>query len=172
MVTPAFSLDPTHDGDLVRQVVEVWTAVTNAGGAVGFAPPVTAADVEPLARAALRRVADGDDHLVTVTLDGELVGFAFLQHRSGALFEHWATVKRFQVDPSVQGTGVGGELLAAVHGFARDLGLEHLRLSVRGATGTEGFYERFGWEEVVRIPRSIRVSEDDVREEIWLIRWL
>lgn len=172
MAAPTFSLDPTQDEDLVRRVVEVWTAVTNAGGAVGFVPPVTAADVEPLARATLRQVVEGEDHLVTAVLDGELVGFAFLQHRSGELFGHWATVKRFQVHPDVQGRGVGGALLEALHASARELGLEHLRLSVRGGTGTDGFYRRFGWEELVRVPRSIRVTDDDVREEIWLIRWL
>lgn len=169
---PDLRIDPPLDDRLVAQVVDVWTAVTNAGGAVGLAPPVTGEDVEPLARETLARVDRTRDHLITAHRSGRLVGFTFLQHRSGDLFRHWATVKRFQVDPSVQGTGTGGALLEAVHGFARDLGLEHLRLSVRGRTGTEGFYERFGWEEVVRIPRSIRVSEDDVREEIWLIRWL
>lgn len=172
MAAPAFSLDPTYDEDLVRRIVDVWTAVSNAGGAVGFVPPVTAADVEPLARAALRRVAEGDDHLVTVTLDGDLVGFAFLQHRSGGLFGHWATVKRFQVHPGAQGRGIGGALLEQLHTAARELGLEHLRLSVRGGTGTDTFYRRFGWDELVRVPRSIRVADDDVREEIWLIRWL
>lgn len=172
MAAPGFSLDPTHDEDLVRRIVDVWTAVTNAGGAVGFVPPVTEADVEPLARATLRRVTESDDHLVTAVLDGELVGFAFLQHRAGDLFGHWATVKRFQVHPDVQGRGIGGALLEALHAAGRELGLEHLRLSVRGGTGTEVFYHGFGWEELVRVPRSIRVSEDDVREEIWLIRWL
>lgn len=172
MTAPRFSLDPTHDEELVRRMVDVWTAVTNAGGAVGFVPPVTAADVEPLARAALRRVAEGGDHLVTAEFQGELVGFAFLQHRSGELFGHWATVKRFQVHPGVQGRGIGAALLQALHTAARELGLEHLRLSVRGGTGTDGFYRRFGWEELVRVPRSIRVADDDVREEIWLIRWL
>lgn len=172
MTELVFSLDPPPDERLVRRITRVWTDVTNAGGAVGFVGPVGREDVEPFARRTLQRVAESDDHLVTAERDGDLVGFAFLQHRSRELFGHWATVKRLQVDPSVQGTGAGGALLRAVHRFATELGLEHLRLSVRGGTGTEGFYRRFGWEELVRIPRSIRVSEDDVREEIWLIRWL
>lgn len=172
MPDPEFTLDPPHTEQLIDRIVQVWAAVTNAGGAVGFVGPVSATDVEPHARETLRRVVEGDDHLVIASRDGRLVGFTFLQHRPGRLFRHWATVKRFQVDPAVQGTGLGGALLEAVHGFARDLGLEHLRLTVRGGTGTEAFYRRFGWDEVVRMPRSIQVSEGDVREEIWLIRWL
>lgn len=172
MPEPEFALDPPHDEQLMSRIVQVWTAVTNAGGAVGFVPPVTEQDVEPLARSTLEEVANGGDHLITQSVDGRLVGFAFLQHRSATLFGHWATVKRFQVDPSVQGRGLGGALLEAVHGAGRELGLEHLRLSVRGGTGTDGFYQRYGWEEIARIPRSIRVAEDDIREEIWLIRWL
>lgn len=173
MPQPVFELDPTpFDDGFVAAVVGLWTDVTNAGGAVGFVPPVEASDVEPLARRTLRAVAEGSDHLVTARLDGELVGLGFLVHRPGDLFGHWATVKRLQVHPDQQGTGLGGALLEAIHAAARQLGLEHLRLSVRGGTGTEGFYLRYGWEEIVRIPRSIRVSEDDVREELWLIRWL
>lgn len=172
MPTPEFALDPPGLDDLVGEVVDVWVAVTNAGGAVGFVPPVTRDDVEPVAREALRRVARGDDHLVTATETGRLIGFSFLERRPGELFRHWATVKRFQVAPSHQGRGLGGALLEAVQEHARRLGLDHLRLSVRGGTGTEAFYRRFGWEEVARIPRSIRVAEGDLREEIWLIRWL
>lgn len=173
MREPRFELDPTpFDEGFVDDVVALWTDVSNAGGAVGFVPPVESADVEPLARATLRAVEEGPDHLVTARVDGELAGLAFLVHRPGALFRHWATVKRLQVHPHRQGTGLGGRLLVAVHDAARSLGLEHVRLSVRGGTGTEGFYLQYGWEEIVRIPRSIRVADDDIRDELWLIRWL
>lgn len=173
MSEPRFELDPTPFAEtFVEEVVALWTDVSNAGGAVGFVPPVQPADVEPLARATLRGVEDGPDHLVTARVDEDLVGIAFLVHRPGDLFRHWATVKRLQVHPRHQGTGLGGQLLLAVHDAARSLELEHVRLSVRGGTGTEGFYLRHGWEEIVRIPRSIRVADGDIRDELWLIRWL
>lgn len=145
MSEPVFELDPIPFGDvLVDEVVALWVDVSNAGGAVGFVPPVEASDVEPLARPTLHAATHGRDHLLTARTDGELVGLAFLVHRPGDLFCHWATVERLQVRPAHQGTGLGGALLEAVHDAARELGLEHLRLSVRGGTGTEGFYHRYG----------------------------
>ena len=108
MARPVFELDPTpFDEPFVTEVIALWTEVTNAGGAVGFVGPVVPADVEPLARATLREVTGGTDHLVTARLDGELVGLGLLVHRPGRLFGHWATVKRLQVHPNQQGTGLG-----------------------------------------------------------------
>ncbi len=151
----AFRLDPPLDEDSFRRLVEVWVDVSNAGGAVGFAPPppaVTFDEVAPVAESALRTVRDGRDHRV-VAYDGDtIVGLAFLEHRPGPLFRHWATLKRLQVHPGEQGRGIGGELLRASHDFARSLGLEALHLTVRGGTGRETFYEAHGYELVAVIP--------------------
>lgn len=62
-----FVLDPPLTSELRDQIVTLWTAVTNAGGAVGFVGPVTEDDVRPLALATLRDAAEG--------LDRMLVGF-------------------------------------------------------------------------------------------------
>lgn len=149
--------------------------VSNAGGAVGFAPPppeVTYDDVAPVAASALRAVKEGRDHLVTAHDDGNLVGFAFLVHRPGPLFRHWATVKRLQVHPAAQGRGIGTELLQACHGFGRDLGLEALHLTVRAGTGTEAFYRAEGYDPIATIPRAIKLSDEDVRAELYMIKQL
>ncbi len=171
----SFRLDPPLDDEATRRLVEVWAAVSNAGGAVGFAPPppeVTYEDVAPLAASALRAVSEGRDHLV-VAYDGEtIVGFAFLEHRPGPLFRHWATVKRLQVHPDAQGRGIGGELLRATHHYARSLGLEALHLTVRGGTGTEAFYSGKGYEPVATIPDAIRLSPQDTRAEIYMVKRL
>jgi GNAT superfamily N-acetyltransferase len=167
-----FELDPQLDDTLARLLTEIWTDVSNAGGAVGFAPPVTFEDVEPLAHKTFGRVKAGDDHLV-VAFSGEVpVGFLFLERRPGKLFRHWATIKRLQVHPSQQRRGIGAELLEAAHAFARDLGLEDLHLTVRGATGTETFYERHGYELKARLPNVIRVAPDDTRDELYMIKKL
>lgn len=164
----AFRLDPPLDEAGFRRLVEVWVDVSNAG----FAPPppaVTFDDVAPVAEAALRTVREGRDHLV-VAYDGDaIVGFAFLEHRPGPLFRHWATLKRLQVHPGEQGRGIGGELLRACHERARSLGLEALHLTVRGGTGREAFYEAHGYELVAVIPRAIALSSDDVRDELYMV---
>ena len=170
-----FRLDPPLDDAETRRLVELWVDVSNAGGAVGFAPPppeVTYDDVAPVAATALRSVREGRDHLVAAHDTDALVGFAFLVHRPGPLFRHWATVKRLQVHPSLQGRGIGRELLRACRGFGRELGLEALHLTVRGGTGTEAFYEAEGYEKVAEIPRAIKLTDDDVRAELYMIKHL
>lgn len=42
-----FELDPSFDRTLRDGIAELWTEVSNAGGAVGFVPPVTADDIRP-----------------------------------------------------------------------------------------------------------------------------
>lgn len=168
-----FTLDPPLDERLRDQLVQIWTDVSNAGGAVGFVPPTSMDEVRPVAEEAFRRAESGGDRMVVAYRDGEPVAFLFLVGRPGALFKHWATLKRLQVSPSLQGQGVGGALLGATHEMARrDLGLELILLTVRGGTGTEAFYERHGYQEVARIPGLIRVAEDDDREEIYMTRRL
>ena len=170
-----FRLDPPLDEAATRQLVDVWVDVSNAGGAVGFAPPppkVTHDDVAPVAASALRSVQEGRDHVV-VAYDGEtIVGFAFLEHRPGPLFRHWATVKRLQVHPAEQGRGIGRQLLRACHEHARELGIEALHLTVRGSTGTESFYEDEGYEAVATIPQAIRLSAEDTRDELYMVKRL
>ncbi|HEV2756481.1 MAG TPA: GNAT family N-acetyltransferase [Actinomycetota bacterium] len=168
-------LDPPLDDETSRALVRVWVDVSNEGGAVGFAPPppaVTAEDVAPVADAAFRSVREGRDHIVVAYDGGAIVGFAFLEHRPGPLFRHWATVKRLQVRPDAQGRGIGRALLEGCHDFARELGLEALHLTVRGGTGTESFYEGLGYELVATIPEAIRLAPDDTRPELYMVKRL
>lgn len=165
----AFELDPELTPELTRQLDEIWLAVGNAGGSVGTPCPVTIQDVRGLSEKAFRSVSEGDDHLVVAYLDGDPVGFGFLTHSPGALFIHWATVKRLQVHPDLQGRGIGSALMQAITTSARDeLGLEQLQLTVRDKTGTESFYERFGYQVVGRIPGAIRVAPGDDRDMIYM----
>ncbi|MGH2736755.1 MAG: GNAT family N-acetyltransferase [Actinomycetota bacterium] len=167
-----FELDPQLTPALRRELVELWTAVSDAGGSVGFVPPVTIERVEPVASDAFARVTEGLDHLVVGYEGKGVVGFGFLESNYSALRRHWATVKRLQVHPELQGTGRGGELLDAMATFGRELGYDYLHLTVRGGTGTERFYERHGYETVGRLPNAIRVGPDDDRDEIYMVRRL
>lgn len=164
-----FQQDPPLTGALTQRMAEIWLDVTRAGGAVGGAPDATTEDLQPVIDDALDRVRAGKDHVVTAVLEDCVVGFGFLSFRPGPLFRHWATVKRLQVHPSVQGRGFGGSLLDELARVGKELGLEQLHLTVRGSTGTEGFYARHGYRIMARIPDVIRLAPDDTREEIYMV---
>ena len=169
-MTLTFELDPELTAGLTSALEEIWLAVGNAGGSVGTPIPATRADVKALSDKAFRSVTEGDDHLVVASQDGDAVGFAFLTHNPGDLFKHWAIVKRLQVRPELQGRGIGSALMAEITRLAREeLDLEQLQLTVRGKTGTESFYERFGYEIVGRIPDAIRVAPGDDRDMIYMM---
>lgn len=167
--TLAFVTDPELTPELRDEIAVVWLEVTRAGGAVGAAPDASAADLEPVIEDALGRVLAGKDHMVLARLGRAIAGFGFLSFRPGPLFRHWATVKRLQVRPTLQGRGFGHTLLDELVRVARGLGLEQLHLTVRGGTGTERFYEKHGFEVMARIPDVIRVAPDDTREEIYMV---
>jgi GNAT superfamily N-acetyltransferase len=151
------------------ELLDTWVSVTDAGGAVGFVPPADPVEIAPALDAALARVSDGCDELGVLRLDGRAVGMGILVAHTSALRRHWRTVLRVMVHPSLQGQGAGGQLLLGLHGIGRSLGLEQLHLTVRGGTGVEGFYERFGYQVVGRHPGAIRVAAGDDREEITLV---
>jgi GNAT superfamily N-acetyltransferase len=169
-VNLTFELDPQLTPELVDRLEDIWLAVGNAGGSVGTPLPATIDDVRKLSTKAFRDVREGTDHVV-VAFDADVpVGLAFLIHNPGDLFTHWAMVKRLQVHPDRQGNGIGSALMTAIIDFARDrLGLEQLQLTVRGKTGTESFYERFGYVVAGRIPDAIRVAPGDDRDMIYMV---
>ncbi len=147
--------------------------VTNAGGAVGFLPPVTAEQIRPTARTALARVSDGSATLVVLGESDRIVAWCVLEESPSELRRHWRTVVRVQVAPDRQGAGLGEQLMRAAADVARDeLKLAALCLSVRGGTGIEHFYRRLGYREIGRLPGAIRVGPDDDREEILMWREL
>ena len=150
-----------------EELIALWIDVTNAGGAVGFIPPVSFEDVLPLATKTFDRVDAGSDALLVGAHDGGLVGWLVLERDDRAHASHWRTLKRFQVRPSLQGRGMGGRFLAESRRYARDvLGLEFLLLTVRDGTGAGRFYERSGYREVGRIPAALRVAPGDDRDEV------
>ncbi len=147
-----------------------WVDVSNAGGAVGFVPPVTAEDVEPALDHLVRGVHERGDALVVLTVGGGLAGFAGLVTSNHVLKRHWASVLRVQVHPDHQGRGLGRVLMDGVHAAARRRGWEFVHLTVRGGTGTETFYARLGYREVGRIPAALRVAPGDDRDEVSMVR--
>lgn len=157
---------------LREQLLDTWVAVTNAGGAVGFTPPADVAAIAGTLDDRLDRVATGSDVLGVLRRDGTAVGMGFLVDDGFPLRRHWRTVLRLMVRPELQGIGAGRLLLEGLHRTAVGLGLEQLQLTVRGGTGIEAFYERFGYTVVGRHPGAIRLVPGDDRDEIMLVAWL
>jgi GNAT superfamily N-acetyltransferase len=160
------------DDVLRAELLACWTDVSNAGGAVGFVPPVTEDDVAPVLDRLLEGVASGRDVLAVLTVDGETAGFASLVGTTSPLRRHWGTVLRVQVHPSRQGSGLGRVLMDGVHEIARSRGWEFVHLTARGGTGVDAFYRSLGYTEHGRLPGAIRVAPGDDRDEIVLARKL
>jgi GNAT superfamily N-acetyltransferase len=158
------------DDALRTAMLRCWVDVSNAGGAVGFVPPVTPEDVEPALEHLLEGLRARGDVLVVLTVDGALAGFAGLVTSAHVLKKHWATVLRVQIHPDYQKRGLGRVLLEGVHDAARRHGWEFVHLTVRGGTGTEAFYRGLGYREVGRIPGALRVAPGDDRDEISMVR--
>ncbi|WP_129844077.1 GNAT family N-acetyltransferase [Streptomyces sp. RFCAC02] len=168
-----FLLDPAVTPALRRDLADLWTDVTNAGGAVGFVPPVTAQDVEPALRRHLIGMADGTTRLLLGHTDaGRPVATAFLRRNTHPLKLHWVNLETVMVHPAHQGGGTGRELLAAAASAARrvDPAFTGIRLTCRGGTGLDRFYAACGYREIGRQPAAIRVGEGDFRDDITL--WL
>lgn len=166
-----FVVDPPLTAELRDQIVTLWTAVTNAGGAVGFVGPVTEDDVRPLALTTLAEAGNGPDRLlVGYEEDGQPVAMLLLTDNRFRLKAHWGVLKRVMVHPDRQGYGHGAALMRHAEQVARELGWVALHLTVRGGTGIEKFYQRLGYQEVGRLPGALRLGPDDDRDEI--LMWL
>ncbi len=157
---------------LREELRELWVAVTNAGGAVGFVPPVTGADVDPDLEQVLSGVRAGALTLVGLRDSDRMVAVAYLKRNDHRLMRHWAWVIKVMVDPARQGEGLGLRLMDAVADAARTERLEALRLTARAGLGLERFYEQAGYVEVGRVPGGIRVGPGEDRDDVMFWREL
>ncbi|WP_371781017.1 GNAT family N-acetyltransferase [Streptosporangium subroseum] len=167
-----FVVSPELTTELTDELIDCWADVTNAGGAVGFVPPVTADDIRKTAVSSFERCGGLDHLLVGFDEEDRVACWLILADSGSWLHAHWRWLLRVMVHPKHQGRGYGADLLRAADVAARDLGLDALHLTVRGGTGTEGFYARQGYIEVGRIPRSIRLTEGDERDSIYMVKHL
>ncbi|MFI6150404.1 GNAT family N-acetyltransferase [Streptomyces sp. NPDC051109] len=170
-MTLTFTFEPAVDRGLRDGLVQLWTDVSNAGGAVGFVPPVTADDIRPELVKHLVAMAEERNRLVVGhDADGRVRAAAWIGHNGHALQRHWAWVYTVMVSPGLQGRGAGRALMEAVADAARSLGgLDALRLSCRGGHGLEHFYAACGYKEVGRIPGAIRVAPGDDRDDVTML---
>ncbi|WP_187285263.1 GNAT family N-acetyltransferase [Streptomyces sp. OR43] len=166
-----FELDPKFDRSVRDGIAELWADVSNAGGAVGFVPPVTAEDVRPELVKHLVSMAEGRTRiLVGYDEEGAIAATAFLTHNTHRLMAHWLWIYTVMVHPRHQGRGYGRDLMAAAADAARSIdGIEAIRLTCRGGTGADRFYGACGYKEVGRVPGAIRVADGDDRDDVIML---
>ncbi|AJT66193.1 GNAT family N-acetyltransferase [Streptomyces chattanoogensis] len=167
-----FDLDPSVTPELHDGLCRLWTDVSNAGGAVGFVPPVTHEDIRPDLLRKLTALAEGRERLLVGRDEtGRVLATAYLAPTGHRLMQHWLWVYTVMVDPSLQGRGIGRALMSAVADAARTFeGIRGIRLTCRGGTGARRFYEACGYKEVGRVPGAIKVAEGEFRDDITM--WL
>ncbi|MFF0483995.1 GNAT family N-acetyltransferase [Streptomyces sp. NPDC004435] len=173
-MTLTFEADPAVDQALTDGILALWTDVSNAGGAVGFVPPVTSEEIRPSLIQHFANMAKGTQRLVVGRgEDGEVAATAFISFNSHRLMTHWVWLYTVMVHPRHQGKGYGRDLMAAVEHTARTApgfeAIEAIRLGVRGGTGVDGFYAKAGYQEVGRVPGAIRVAPGDDRDDITMV---
>ena len=170
-MTLTFTLDPVVTPALRDGVLDLWTDVSNAGGAVGFVAPVSRDEIRPDLVRHLAAIAEGRNRLlVGQDASGQVAATAFFAFNSHRLQTHWVMLYTVMVHPRHQGKGYGRDLLAAAADAARGFdGVEAIRLGCRGGLGLERFYGSCGYKEVVRVPGAIRVAPDDYRDDVFML---
>ncbi|MFE9172442.1 GNAT family N-acetyltransferase [Streptomyces kebangsaanensis] len=165
------TLDPAVDPALRDGILDLWADVTNAGGAVGFVPPVTRETIRPELVRHFVTLAEGRARLlVGHDEEGRVAATAFLTFNTHPLMTHWLWLYTVMVHPRHQGRGYGRDLMAAAADAARGFdGIEAIRLSCRGGLGLERFYASCGYKEVGRVPGAIRVAPDDDRDDVIML---
>ncbi|GGX86985.1 GNAT family N-acetyltransferase [Streptomyces fructofermentans] len=166
-----FELDPAVGPALRDSVVDLWVDVSNAGGSVGFVPPVSRETVRPELVRHLVAMSEGRTRLLIGRDEGgEVVATVFIASNTHRLMAHWVWLHTVMVHPRHQGRGYGRDLLAAAADAARGLeGIEAIRLTCRGGQGLERFYASCGYKEVGRVPDAIRVAPGEDRDDVTML---
>ncbi|MEU1594345.1 GNAT family N-acetyltransferase [Streptomyces sp. NPDC005708] len=166
-----FVFDPAMTPELRDGVLDLWTDVSNAGGAVGFVAPATREEIRPEFLKHLAAMSEGRTRLlVGHDEDGRVAATTFLTFNTHRLMKHWLWLYTVMVHPRHQGKGYGRDLLAAAADAARGIeGIEAVRLTCRGGLGLENFYGSCGYKEVGRVPDAIRVAPGDDRDDITML---
>ena len=132
-----FRLDPPVTPALRDGLLALWAEVSDAGGAVGFVPPVTVEDVRPELVKHFAAMAEGRMRLLAgFDGRGRVAATAFIAYNTHRLMAHWVWLYTVMVHPAHQGKGYGRDLMAATADAVRGLdGIEAIRLTCRGGTG-------------------------------------
>lgn len=88
----------------------------------------------------------GKDKILVAELDGAVVGYVHLNDYDVLYMDHMKNIMGIAVSSSCRRMGIGGKLLAAAEGWARETGAEGVRLvSGESRTGAHAFYRSVGY---------------------------
>lgn len=165
---------PTRLDDATRDsMLDLWCAVNDSGGAVGFLPDAPRADVDAALASHEEAMAQGSTTAVLLRAPaGDVLAMGFWVAGPNPLLSHTRTAYRVMTDPRRRGRNLGRLLMAAMHRVAREQGVEVAVLDVRSGLGTTRFYEGCGYVEVGRVPGVIRVAPGDDRDSVVMARRL
>lgn len=170
---PRVEVRERFDEETRAAVLDLWCAVNDDGGAVGFLPGAARSAVAQALSAHEEQMADGNAVAVLLrATGGSVVGLGFWVAVANPMLAHTRTGYRIMTDPTRRGRNLGRLLLAAMHRVARARAVELVTVGVRSGLGITRFYERAGYTEVGRVPRAIRVAPGDDRDDIVLARRL
>lgn len=154
------------DSAFAVALVSLWKAVADAGGPVGFAPPVARADVAASAAGLVEELRTGRLLGVVINRSRRLVGVALL--RPGRhVRQHSGRIELVLVDPAQVRAGLGTALMDGLLALARERRLDRLEVDIPGGAGLTEFFSRFGFEEWGRRPGWVR-SADTEHDEVLL----
>lgn len=146
-------------------LVSLWQRVIEAGGLVGFAPPVVRPDVAARAAGLVDEVRTGRVIAVAANRSHRLIGAALLRPGRGTA-QHTGHVELVLVDPAHTRGGVGGQMMAELRRLAGERGLRRLDLDAADTPDLDAFFRRLGFEHWGRRPGWIRPGSGDNRDEI------
>jgi RimJ/RimL family protein N-acetyltransferase/GNAT superfamily N-acetyltransferase len=156
-----------------ESVLDLWCAVNDTGGAVGFLPGAPRHEVASVLSSHEEGMAEGSTTAVLLRgAAGRVVGLGFWVADRNPLLSHARTAYRVMTRPELHGRNLGRLLMAAMHRVAREQGVEVAVLDVRSGLGTTRFYEAAGYVEVGRVPGVIRVAPGDDRDSVLMARRL
>ncbi len=161
------------DDETRESLLDLWCAVNDHGGAVGFLPGAPRHHVAQALAAHEEGMADGNTTGVLLRgPDQRVVGAGFWVADRNPLLGHTRTAYRIMTHPDLRGRNHGRLLMAAMHRVAREQNVEVAVLDVRSGLGTTRFYEGCGYVEVGRVPGVIRVAPGDDRDSVVMARRL
>jgi acetyltransferase len=165
-------LDASQALSIVPHLATLLQDVVNAGGTVGFMPPVwrdeaTAywLDVVQALEGSLRVLLvarDGTDIVGTTQLD--------LCGRSNGL--HRAEVMKVMVHPSRQSQGIGMQLMRAIELEAEYEGRTTLVLDTREGEPSERLYSKVGYIKAGVIPNYARSADGSLHTTVYMYKLL
>lgn len=138
-------------------LVTLWQQVAEAGGPVGFPPPVVRSEVAAKAALLVDGVKTGRLIAVAANRARRLIGVGFLALGRGQ-YRHTGRLELLLVDPAQTGAGLGSRLLGELLSSARTGGLRLLDVQIQDDAGLADFFSRFGFTEWGRRPGWIELG--------------